>query len=120
MASGGQKECRDTGDMMAVADVVDWMNLYGRPGNIWYAKRLSANDTLATNAHQAGPYIPKEFLFRVFPSLNRPQTENPDHQFDLYLDSHADYRTARAVWYNNRLHGTGTRNETRLTRFGGG
>lgn len=103
---------------MALADVSDWMDEFGRPGNIWYAKRLSANDTLATNAHQAGPYIPKEFLFTVFPGLNRPEAENPDIRFELYIDSHADHRTIRAVWYNNRFRG-GTRNETRLTGFGG-
>lgn len=104
---------------MALADITDWMDEYGRPGVIWYAKRLAANDTLATNAHQAGPYIPKDFLFRVFPALNRRDAENPDCWFDLYIDSHADHRTVRAVWYNNRLRG-GTRDETRLTNFGGG
>lgn len=103
---------------MALADITDWMDEFGRPGTIWYAKRLSANDTLATNAHQAGPYIPKEFLFSVFPSLNRPEAENPDHRFDLYVDSHTDHKVVRAVWYNNKMRG-GTRNETRLTNFGG-
>jgi hypothetical protein len=103
---------------MALADLTDWMDEYGRSGVIWYAKRLAANDTLATNAHQAGPYIPKDFLFRVFPGLNRPAAENPDCRFDLYIDSHPDHRTVRAVWYNNKLRG-GTRDETRLTNFGG-
>lgn len=105
---------------MALGDATDWMDEFGRPGNVWYAKRLSANDTLATHAHQAGPYIPKEFLFRMFPALNRPQEVNPDHRFDLFIDSHADHRRVRAVWYNNRVRGEGTRNEARLTGFGGG
>jgi hypothetical protein len=103
---------------MALADLSDWMDEYGRPGVIWYAKRLAANDTLATNAHQAGPYIPRDFLLQVFPALNRPEAENPDCRFDLYIDSHADHRTVRAVWYNNKFRG-GTRDETRLTNFGG-
>ena len=103
---------------MPLADVTDWMDEFGRPGIVWYAKRLAANDTLATNAHQAGPYIPKEFLFEVLPALNRPDIENPDVFFDLYIDSHADHRNVRAVWYNNKLRG-GTRNEARLTNFGG-
>lgn len=103
---------------MALADVTDWMDEFGRPGATWYAKRLAANDTLATHAHQAGPYIPKDFLLRMFPALNRPDAENPDVRFDLYIDSHADHRKVRAVWYNNALRG-GTRNETRLTGFGG-
>lgn len=103
---------------MALADVTDWMEQFGVPGHVWYAKRLSANDTLATQAHQAGPYIPKEFLFRVFPALNRPDAENPDYRFELFVDSHPDRRTVRAIWYNNKLR-SGTRNETRLTGFGG-
>lgn len=103
---------------MGLADIPDWMDHFGAPGHIWYAKRLSANDTLANHAHQAGPYIPKEFLFRVLPALNRPEEENPDCRFELFVDSHPDRRTVRAVWYNNKLRG-GTRNETRLTNFGG-
>lgn len=103
---------------MAVVDFSDWMTDFTRPDVVWYVKRLSANDTLATRAHQAGPYIPREFLFAIFPDLNRPEAENPDVRFDLYIDSHADYRNVRAVWYNNRLRG-GTRNEARLTNFGG-
>jgi hypothetical protein len=104
---------------MALADVTDWIDDFGRPGIVWFAKRLSANDTLATHAHQAGPYIPKEFLFEMFPQLNQPAAENPDYHFDLYVDSHADHRNIRAVWYNNRVRNAGTRNETRLTGFGG-
>lgn len=103
---------------MSLADLTDWMDAFGRPGTIWYAKRLSANDTLATNAHQAGPYIPKEFLFQIFPTLSQRTDRNSDHRFDLYIDSHTDHRQVRAIWYNNRLRG-GTRNETRLTGFGG-
>jgi hypothetical protein len=103
---------------MAFADVGDWINELARSGTVWYAKRLSANDTLATGAHQAGPYFPREFLLRIFPNLNQPDAENPDHRFELYIDSHADHRRVRAIWYNNRLRG-GTRNEARLTGFGG-
>ena len=55
---------------MALTDLVGWMDEYGVPGAVWFAKRLAANDTLATGAHGAGPYIPKEFLFSVFPELN--------------------------------------------------
>lgn len=103
---------------MAFVDLTDWLDDFGRPGTVWYVKRLSGNDTLANGTHQAGPYIPKELLFSVFPSLNRPADENPDVRFDAYIDSHADHRKIRAVWYNNKLRG-GTRNEARLTNFGG-
>ena len=88
------------------------------PDVIWYVKRLSANDTLASGAHQAGPYLPKKFLFLIFPELQRQGAENPDVYFNLYVDSHDQHRNARAIWYNNKLFG-GTRDETRITRFGG-
>ncbi len=104
---------------MAIADVADWATEFTKRGTIWFAKRLAANDTLATHAHQAGPYIPKEFLFEVFPTLHQPKAQNPDHWFDLYIDSHSDHQKVRAVWYNNKFWGNGTRNETRLTNFGG-
>ena len=44
---------------MPTIDLYDWLDETDRPGFVWYAKRLAANDTLATNAHQAGPYITK-------------------------------------------------------------
>lgn len=103
---------------MALADLADWMDDFGGANFTWYVKRLAANDTLATASHQAGPYVPRDFLLPMFPDLARPEAENPEVWFDLYIDSHADNRKARAVWYNNRLRG-GTRNETRLTNLGG-
>lgn len=106
---------------MPVGDLVEWLDEYGGPGFVWYVKRLSGNDTLANESHQAGPYIPRDFLFRVFPALNRQDVKNPDVRFDLYVDSHPDHRQVRAIWYNNKFHGNpkGGRNETRLTNFGG-
>lgn len=104
--------------MAALTDLTDWMDEHSKPHVVWYVKRLTANDTLASGAHQAGPYLPKDFLFSVFPSLNRKEAENPDKHFELRIDSHPDVRWVRAVWYNNKFRG-GTRNETRLTGFGG-
>ena len=103
---------------MALADLTDWLDEQSRGESLWYAKRLSANDTLANNTHQAGPYIPKDILFQIFPGLKRPDEENPEVRFDLFVDSHCDTRSVRAVWYNNKQRG-GTRDEARLTGFGG-
>ena len=103
---------------MGPNDLQDWLKEHSGPDFTWLAKRLSGNDTLANGSHQAGPYIPKDLLFRVFPRLNRPEARNPDVLFDLQVDSHADSRTVRAIWYNNRLHG-GTRDEARITNWGG-
>ena len=105
---------------MAVSNFAAWMAEFSRPRTVWYAKRLSANDTLANRAHQAGPYIPREVLFGVLPVLDRPDLHNPDTHFPLRIDSHGGGpRTVRAIWYNNGLRG-GTRNEARVTGFGGG
>ena len=102
-----------------MADLTDWMDENTGPHIVWYVKRLSGNDTLANESHQAGPYIPRDVLFKVFPSMNRPLDENPDKWFDLRIDSHSDARSVRAVWYNSKVRNAGTRNETRLTNFGG-
>src|SRR5690242_15001415 len=109
---------------MAVTDLEAWLDEYTREGTIWYAKRLSGNDTLANESHQAGPYIPKDFLFQIFPQISDPHVRNPDTNLDLYIDSHADHRNVRVIWYNNhfdpsRQTGTRGRNETRITGFGG-
>src|SRR5690349_10716745 len=102
-------------------DIGEWLDAHSEDGFLWYVKRLSGNDTLANESNQAGPYIPREIAFRVYPGLERKELKNPDLNLDLYVDSHRDHRRARAVWYNNRFHGKGAtgRNETRLTNLGG-
>ena len=107
---------------MAVSDFTDWLAEYCAPGVALFVKRLSGNDTLANGAHQAGPYIPKEFLFRIFPMINRTDEKNPDHWFELTVDSDMDARQIRVIYYNSKRR-EGKRNgrdETRLTNFGGG
>jgi len=99
-------------------DLVSWLSDFYSRNWLWYAKRLSGNDTLANGAHQAGPYVPKNILFQVFPTLHNPEKENPDVRFRISIDSHEDKRQVRAIWYNNKLFG-GTRNEARITGFGG-
>ena len=100
------------------ADLVEWIEQCSGAGSTWYVKRLSGNDTLANGSHQAGPYIPKNVLFQAFPDLYQPDVQNPDIRFEMIIDSHSDRRLIRAIWYNNRSRG-GTRNESRLTGFGG-
>ena len=58
---------------MPTMDVEEWAREFSRPGALWFAKRLSANDTQQTGAHQAGPYIPKQMAFEVFPELCQPE-----------------------------------------------
>ncbi|MDF3033222.1 MAG: ecoRIIR 2 [Alphaproteobacteria bacterium] len=104
--------------MDAMVNIIDWMDEHSQLHVVWYVKRLAANDTMASGGHQAGPYISKDFLLKVFPSLTEPGAENPDKKFELRIDSHADVREVRAVYYNNKFRG-GTRDEARLTKFGG-
>ncbi len=54
---------------MAVSDLNDWLGECLASGTIWYLKRFAANDTLANHSHQAGPYIPKDLLFELFPAI---------------------------------------------------
>ena len=102
-------------------NLIDWLDEQTRPGVLLYLKRLSGNDTLANQSHQAGPYIPKKVLFEVFPSLGRQGIKNPDVWFSLTIDSHRDVRNVRAIWYNNKFHEKpeNGRDETRVTNFGG-
>jgi hypothetical protein len=103
---------------MPVASLPDWIVEFARPDHVWYLKRLSANDTLANKAHQAGPYFPKELLFGVLPALHNREALNPRIQIEAFVDSHPEARQVTAIWYNNRYAG-GTRDETRVTGWGG-
>ena len=109
-------------------NVSNWMDQYSRRHVTWYVKRLSANDTQATGAHQGGPLVSKRIAFKVLPELKRETVKNPDVRFDLFVDSHSDdRRRARMVWYNNRLHqdpragkiSRSPKDEVRMTRLGG-
>ena len=113
---------------MMEQNVSNWMDQFSRRHVIWYVKRLSANDTQATGAHQGGPLVPKRIAFKVLPRLKLETVKNPDVRFDLFVDSHSDdRRRARMVWYNNRLHqgpnaertSKSLRDEVRVTRLGG-
>lgn len=105
-------------------DLNEWLEEVSGDEYIWYVKRLSGNDTLANKTHQAGPYIPKSFIFTIFPVLHDSNRTNPDTTFNLRIDSHKNLeksiisREIRAIWYNNKYRG-GTRDESRITNFGG-
>lgn len=102
-------------------DLADWLANFLKPERVCIAKRLAANDTLANGAHQAGPYIPKAASFAIFPELDTKTDVNPRRQFLAQVDSHAQHCRPSLIYYNNRFAGggSGTRNETRLTGFGG-
>jgi hypothetical protein len=103
---------------VSFADLGDWLSTWSQAGSIGYLKRLSGNDTLANESHQAGPYIPKDLLFELLPSLKDATVLNPRVEFECYVDSHGEHRKVTAIWYNNKHHG-GTRDEARVTNWGG-
>lgn len=81
-----------------------------------FAKTLSANDVGLTGGHQAGILVPKsEDLLGFFPYLD-PALSNPDAWIICEDEDGREWRL-RYIYYNNRLHGTGTRNEYRLTHL---
>jgi hypothetical protein len=99
--------------------VESWLESVSGRDWLWYVKTLSGNDTLATGAHQAGPYIPKQVVFRLFPSLQLRDSElNPRVVFPVEIDSHGTRRDVNLIWYNNRITG-GSRDECRVTSWGG-
>lgn len=80
-------------------------------------KLLSANDLGLTGSHQAGILVPKSGpAAAIFPSLDTSRL-NPDCHVAFWVPALGRSWTARFVFYNNRLHGSGTRLEYRLTRI---
>ena len=77
---------------------------------------MSANDCGRTTSHQAGMCIPKDqALLEFLPKLD-PGIKNPEAEF-VCVDSSGETWRFRYVYYNNKLHGEGTRNEYRITRM---
>jgi len=91
-------------------EIEDWLDKVSGKEWVWYARRLSANDSGATESHQAGIYIPKQVLWMVFPSMK--SGSNPDACFSATIMPHSECRDLRAVWYNKK-----TRNESRITQW---
>jgi hypothetical protein len=100
--------------MASVFTVNEWIDQQLESKSVWLAKRLSANDTLANKSNQAGVYLPKNFVFGLFPSLSKSTQKNPRIKIKVYIDSHGDSREANLIWYNG-----GTQDEGRITGFGG-
>ncbi len=103
-----------------MADILDWISAAQARGAVVVGKRLSANDTGATGAHQVGPYVTRSVIDQLFSSmLLMGEVENPKETVLVSFASHeVPTQDVTLTWYNNRLRG-GTRNEFRLTGWGG-
>ena len=101
-----------------IKSIAEWLEEIKSMDCLFYAKRLSGNDTGATKSHQAGVYIPSAVMADAFPEINHINSDNPDHFFTSIIDSHSiPEKELRAIYYNNKPRGTGTRNEKRITRW---
>lgn len=80
-----------------------------------FEKVLSANDTGITGGHMGGILIPRTAtgLLALFPTLD-PKEYNPSVFINI-SDANGTSHKLRFVYYNNKLHKKGTRNEYRLT-----
>ena len=80
---------------------------------IAFSKYITANDTGATGAHQAGFHVHKN-SWKLFFEKPGVKGENKDRYFTIKWQD--DFETLSRFTY----YGTRTRNEYRLTRFGKG
>jgi len=81
------------------------------------AKKLSANDVGDTGAHQAGILVPKNpKVLSFFPRLE-PSSRNPRQVLTIRELTSRERWEFHFIYYNNKLHGAGTRNEYRLTHM---
>lgn len=98
----------------------DWLVSITDEQWLWFAKRLSANDTGLTGGHQAGFYVPREFALAVAPELAEPK-KNPRRRLAFTLVSHDQQSEPGLIYYNSRtfLRQPNGRNEFRVTGFGG-
>lgn len=78
-------------------------------------KVLSKNDTGETGGHQDGFLVPKHpaAIREFLPTLDA-SIENPRCPVDA-IDDAGDYWSFQYIYYNKKLFGTGTRNESRIT-----
>lgn len=85
--------------------------------NTSFEKILSANDTGVTGGHMGGILIPKTEtgLIGILPKLD-PKEYNPS-AFISVKGPNGVMHKLRYVYYNNKLHKLGSRNEYRITHL---
>lgn len=86
----------------------------------WIIKRLSGNDTGLTGGHQSGVYYPKTFFEYAFPEILTTEVRNPTLSIEecYFPDFDHTIHDLHVKYYNNKFFG-GTRNELRITNWGG-
>jgi hypothetical protein len=103
-----------------LGELQDWLVRIGGPEWSWFSKRLSANDTGLTGAHQAGFHVPRDFAKVVAPELSG-SVSNPRRRLSFNTVSHGQVSEPSLIYYNSFvfLRQANGRNEFRVTGFGG-
>ena len=105
------------------ATLTRFLEEIGLQNLVWYAKRLSGNDTGLTGAHQAGPYVPKDFAAAALPEIATTRAFNPTVEIPCIVASHGIEKNVKAKYYNSKFFpGRGLKkkyDEFRLTRWTG-
>jgi hypothetical protein len=101
-------------------DLREWLAGIGSAEWVWFAKRLSANDTGLTGGHQVGFYLPGDVALTVAPELAEAVL-NPRRRLRFTLRSHGQPSEPNLIYYNSRTirRQANGRNEFRVTGFGG-
>lgn len=102
--------------------LTQFLELLDREKFTWIIKRLSGNDTGITGGHQAGIYVPRNFMESIVPSIVTTKILNPTKEIDCYISSHDCLKAGiQAKYYNNKFFPElGMKkgyNEFRMTRW---
>lgn len=102
--------------------LTQFLELLDRERFFWLVKRLSGNDTGITGGHQAGVYVPRQFMEAIAPSVVTTEQCNPTKEVSCYIPSQDCLKTGiQAKYYNNKffpeLGNKKKYNEFRLTRW---
>ena len=103
-----------------MASLIQWIADRTTEDVVFFVKRLSGNDTLANQSHQAGPYIPKRLLLQIVPALQEA-VRNPDIRVPVLILPENEEQIVRVVYYNSKVVDgqVNGRDEARITGWGG-
>ena len=104
--------------------LTQFLEILDNDAYFWLVKRLSGNDTGITGGHQAGIYVPRQFMNVIVPSIVTTRKLNPTKEIQCYFPSQDFLKpNIQAKYYNNKYFQEQdkkkTRNEFRFTQWVG-
>lgn len=88
-----------------------WMDSVSGEGWKWFVKRLSGNDSGATESHQEGILIPKSVAFDICPTLTQSSAPNPKAAISAEIMPAGERRELHLTYYR------AAKDEARITRW---